>query len=503
MIVKSLNSIFRFWVVFISLLTIALGVVSVGLYQQTQKLYQMNEFNLSLSQDTTALILLANERLISDTGRFQTQLEDAASNLKQTIYKSRFTISDEDGDLLLVYLSDIRFLIKRYHIFNQNISQNVSKEKIQRSAYAGIMAKIYGMDAEVNRITGQAQQEFRESAQLFMVVLGFFLLVLLVLPLITINKSRSQLLGSLQQVAGSARRMIDHRFQKPIEETPLLEINQLVTTLNHLRTRLLKEMASREDLEVEVEGRIQAEEEVRHLLHDLETNQAQMVQMEKLSAMGTMVGGVAHELNNPLMGIMNYIQYVQKRCDDEKASKMLQRAQEEVSRVQALVKNMLIFSRSKQGVEIRVIELFPVIERVLALFEGSFKKLGIQVDVQVPEELRVRANEDLLEQVLVNLLGNARDAIQSEEKPVLSIVWLYEKQHEGLCVIDNGTGIPEKVQKQIFDPFFTTKPVGQGTGLGLSISKEMATTMHAELRLLSTSESGTQFLLGLQKVDEG
>ncbi|WP_130536683.1 sensor histidine kinase [Thiomicrorhabdus indica] len=496
---RSLNSIFRFWVLLISLVTVALGFVTIALYQQTQKLYQMNEFNLNLSQDTTALILLANERLVNDTGRFQKQLEDAASNLKQTLYQSRFAISEADSDLLLVYLSDIRFLLKRYHIFNNHLS----KQNIQRSSYDGVMAKIYGMDAEVNRITGQAQQEFKDSAQLFMIVLGFFLLVMLVLPLMTLKKLRWQLIGALQQVSDSARRMIDHKFKKSIEETPLLEINQLVSTLNNLRTRLLKEMASREDLEVEIEARIHAETEARKLLQDLQRNQAQMVQMEKLSAMGTMVGGVAHELNNPLMGIMNYIQYSQKRCEDEKAKKMLLRAQDEVSRVQSLVKNMLIFSRSKQDVEMRVIELLPIIEQVIELFEGSFKKLGIHIDLQVPDKLRVRANEDLLKQVLVNLLGNARDAIQSEEKPVLSVVWLHEKEQEGLCIIDNGGGIPKKVQEQIFDPFFTTKPVGQGTGLGLSISKEMATTMNAELKLLSTSESGTKFILGLQKVDEG
>lgn len=489
-----------------SVFVVGLGASTFYLYQQTNNIYELNQFNRKLNQDSSALILLANERLLYDSERFYSQLDQASNNLKRSLLNSHGLVSESDRQILSVYLADIRFLLQRYH----QDTQSGLNEKLRKSAYYGVMSKIYGLNSELNRITASAQEKFKQQSQVFITVLAIILVVFLLLPSIGLKQLRSQLGGALQRVSRSMSQMVDQRFETSVHETQLQEVNQIVSALNQLRFRLLAEMASREELEQEMERRNKAELEARELLETLQLNQKKMIQMEKLSSMGTMVGGVAHELNNPLMGILNYIQYSQKRCQNDKAKDVLQRAQDEVYRIQSLVQNMLVFSRSQNEVELQALELESVLNQVLMLLEGSFKKLQIDVTVELPSHLKVLANEDLLKQVLVNLLTNARDAMQSVDTPKLHISWAQQVLDEGipqnvisgLKVVDNGHGIPESIKHQIFDPFFTTKPAGQGTGLGLSISKEMAEKMQAELLLLDSDFGKTSFFLKLRALYE-
>lgn len=493
----SLSKLFRVWLFGLIFVTLGLAFASVSLYFQTTKLYQMNEFNMYLSRDNSTFVMLANEQLVYETARFDQQLEDASENLKRTLQSVRGMLSDADREILLVYLADIRFLLKRYHLYDNH----PAGEKIRRTVFDGIMSKIYGFDAEVNRMTQNAQAKFQQSAQFFLAVLGIFLLILLFLPMVMIHKFRGLLISSIAKVSSSAQAMIDQKFQQPIPNTELIEVNDIVHSLNRLRSRLLSEMASRADLEKEMQQRAAAEHEVRELLQELQDNHQRMLQMEKLSAMGTMVGGVAHELNNPLMGILNYIQYSQTRCENEKAVEMLKRAEQEVTRIQALVSNMLVFSRTSKEVTMQAVKLRSLIEEVLLLLEGTFKKQNVMVELEVPEDLQVNSSPDLLKQVLVNLIGNAKDALENIQTPRLEIIWSEESGVGKLQIIDNGSGIDVETQRKIFDPFFTTKQVGKGTGLGLSISKEMATSMGGDLILEQSRPGYTRFSLALNPLN--
>ena len=219
---------------------------------------------------------------------------------------------------------------------------------------------------------------------------------------------------------------------------------------------------------------VQAEETELHAQHRqaLETRE-RMIQIEKLSTMGTMVGGVAHEINNPLMGILNYVEYAQEKATDSQSREALGAALHEIGRIKKLVSNMLIFVRAGNGKN-ETCNVQDTVGRTVELLEGEFKKSGIQLTLDLNPELPpLSCSAGSLQQVLVNLILNSRDAIASQPEPQ---IWLTARHDNGkvmLRVCDNGPGIPDGIIDRIFDPFFTTKPVGQGTGLGLSISRHL------------------------------
>lgn len=213
--------------------------------------------------------------------------------------------------------------------------------------------------------------------------------------------------------------------------------------------------------------------ETHRAYQQLQQNREHMVQMEKLSALGTLVGGVAHEINNPLMGVMNYVEFARQKSDDAKIGQVLDAALHEINRIKTIVRNMLIYVRTRDH-RAETCRIAEVIEKTLLLLEGEFKKNQVRVTVEVADDLPViRFGADSLQQVLINLLLNARDALQETVEPHIDITASRRDDSVELTICDNGDGIPEALLNRIFEPFFTTKPPGLGTGLGLSVSHRL------------------------------
>ncbi len=214
-------------------------------------------------------------------------------------------------------------------------------------------------------------------------------------------------------------------------------------------------------------------EQTRLAYTKLQENQEHMLQMEKLSALGTLVGGVAHEINNPLMGVMNFVEFAADRSTDAKSKEVLDQALQQIHRIKKIVSNMLLFihTRSVPSGNCRITE---VIRQSLLLLEGELSKGGIAVEVDAADDLpAIRCSADSLQQILVNLIINARDALTDSSQPQIKIIVRPVEEMLELSVTDNGSGIPQDVQSKIFDPFFTTKPPGKGTGLGLSVIRRL------------------------------
>jgi C4-dicarboxylate-specific signal transduction histidine kinase len=202
-------------------------------------------------------------------------------------------------------------------------------------------------------------------------------------------------------------------------------------------------------------------------------NRERMIQIEKLSALGTMVGGVAHEINNPLMGIMNYVEYARDKASDATSKEVLGNALHEIDRIKSLVANMLVFVRV-DGAPQQHCLAHSSVQQTLTLLAGELKKHAVQVDVDLPPDLpALQCSAASLQQVLVNVLLNARDAITGQSQPHIHISARQAGAKVILSICDNGPGIADPIREKIFDPFFTTKPVGKGTGLGLSVSRHL------------------------------
>lgn len=207
--------------------------------------------------------------------------------------------------------------------------------------------------------------------------------------------------------------------------------------------------------------------------------QSKLLQTEKMAALGQLVSGIVHELNNPLTSIQGYAQLLLSRRSTSHRAADARRISQEAERAGNIVKNLLLFSRETKP-ERRAVNLNEVIERTLALRAYDLKLENIHVDLELEAGLpRALADAAQLQQVILNLIVNAEQAItqantrqDGEESGHGRIVIRTRRragERIGVEVSDDGPGIPPEVVSRIFDPFFTTKPAGSGTGLGLSI----------------------------------
>ena len=214
-------------------------------------------------------------------------------------------------------------------------------------------------------------------------------------------------------------------------------------------------------------------EKTREAYLQLQENQEHMLQMEKLSALGTLVGGVAHEINNPLMGVMNFVEFVADRTEDAKARDILYQAMQQLQRIKKIVSNMLVFMRSKSR-QTGNCSIAEVVSQTLLLLEGELRKSAISVHIDLADGLpTIACTAESLQQILVNLLINARDALSGIENPQIHIHAFASDKIVELAIDDNGPGISDEILSRMFDPFFTTKPPGKGTGLGLSVTQRL------------------------------
>lgn len=232
---------------------------------------------------------------------------------------------------------------------------------------------------------------------------------------------------------------------------------------------------------------------------DLKSKTTQLIQTEKLGSVGTMVAGVAHELNNPMMGLINFIQYCLKHTtEDDRRYAVLKDAEHEARRCIAIVENLLTFSRmEKEGEEgLSEADCSELMERVIKLLSYRIEKEGAALTTHYAAgtpKIRVKVNN--VQQVFLNLVNNALDALKESERKEIRIGIGREAGSIKITIADTGIGIPGGLLEKIFDPFFTTKPTGGGTGLGLSICQGIVKIHGGEIACESKIGRGTTFTI--------
>ncbi|MEW6058238.1 MAG: ATP-binding protein [Bdellovibrionota bacterium] len=232
--------------------------------------------------------------------------------------------------------------------------------------------------------------------------------------------------------------------------------------------------------------------------------QQALVTSSKMSALGEMAGGVAHEINNPLAAIKSLSSQIQEVLRDEQLDKkllteMASDVEKTTDRISKIVQGLRSFSRDGSKDPHQVVNVRQLIEETLSLCKERFKKSGIALTVDDFEQnLCFDGQSTQISQVILNLLNNAHDAISDLKDKWIKLSVSESSSWIEIRVTDCGAGIPKKNKDKIFQPFFTTKEIGKGTGMGLSISTGIIRSHHGELRLDQMSPN-TCFVIRLPK----
>jgi signal transduction histidine kinase len=225
----------------------------------------------------------------------------------------------------------------------------------------------------------------------------------------------------------------------------------------------------------------------------------QLVQNEKLTSIGLLAAGVAHEVNTPLAVISSYSQMLRKEISPEdQRYKLLEKITKQTFRASEIVNNLLNFSRTN-ATEFTDVDIHQVINETLSLLDHQFKSARILVQRELKADFPVTiGNAGKLQQVFLNLFVNARDAMA--EGGVLNVRTETADSKIEVIVQDSGVGISRENVKKIYDPFFTTKAAGKGTGLGLSVSYGIVQEHGGNISVESRPGVGTSFKLELPLV---
>ncbi len=241
---------------------------------------------------------------------------------------------------------------------------------------------------------------------------------------------------------------------------------------------------------------------LQHAYDELETAQKKLVQSEKMASIGSLASGVAHEVNNPLAGMMHCIERINKNPENcSEILKYMELMQEAATKIERVIKGLLSFARQPEQ-SFSVTELNIMVEKALLLASHKSKKYQITItqDHQDPF-IKINANQNRLEQVFLNLLLNSIDAITEKQlsdpgfRGNITISSRLENKHLRILIEDNGTGIAPGQINKITDPFYTTKNPGEGTGLGLPVSIGIMKEHGGDLDIASVYGKGTTISL--------
>jgi signal transduction histidine kinase len=234
------------------------------------------------------------------------------------------------------------------------------------------------------------------------------------------------------------------------------------------------------------------------MVGELERRQDQLVQSQKLSSIGTLTAGIAHQLNNPLNNISTSCQIARDEFDGgdaEMIKRMLKNIEQETFRARDVVQGLLEFSRTREF-SLRPTNLRETVERSVKLVRSQVPA-PITLLVDIPEELVLPMDAQRLQEVLLNMLINAAQAIEGEGRITISAAVDRPAAEAVITVRDTGKGIPDAIRDRLFDPFYTTKEEGQGTGLGLSIAYGIVQKHNGRITVESAPGEGASFHIHL------
>jgi two-component system, NtrC family, sensor kinase len=337
------------------------------------------------------------------------------------------------------------------------------------------------------------------------------------------------LLKPMDRLVSDATTIASGAFEHRIGPAPTRELQAVANAVNAMAERLIHDQRA-------LAENVRSLDETNRALVEA---RAQVIRAARLASTGTLAAGIAHELGNPLGALMAYVDVARLRAEGEGAdTTLLDSVKEEALRIDRIIRSLLDFARSRES-SAAPQEVWPVVERVRELLEAQGRMEGVECQWECRHEVSpVLVDAQRLEQILVNLLLNALDAVEGREDAMIKVTLREEpgptaalpRRRRGdppgvnyahrrrlalasrpgtpsalaaaerivvLTVEDNGPGVPQELLEEVFDPFFTTKEPGKGTGLGLALSAQLVEGMGGEILAGNRREGGAIFTIRL------
>ncbi len=284
------------------------------------------------------------------------------------------------------------------------------------------------------------------------------------------------------------------------------EIGTLASSFNRMITSLKDSREKIEEYSRTLENKVKERTvELENALKSLKETQAQLIQVEKMAAVGQLAAGVAHELNNPLGGILGYSQFALEKInqkpirqfDEEDTAGFLQYLkdiEQQTKKCRFIIKSLLKFSRASRKEELEPTDINTVLRETLMFVKHQVEKNKVKLQEQLAESLPlIDGHPSQLQQVFTNLILNAVQVMPEGGTLTVNSRVREDLKAVAMSFTDTGKGIPEEILAKIFEPFFTTKDVGEGTGLGLSVSYGLIKNHGGEIKVESKKDQGTTF----------
>ena len=355
----------------------------------------------------------------------------------------------------------------------------------------GVLDIVYPLD--------QIDREIRSNTITIAVfALGFVILAAVLVSLLV----QRAVYRPLADLKDGAARLAEGDLEKQIPVRSNDEFGQLAESFNSMTQALRKSRGELQDWGHTLE------QKVKEATRELQLAHAETARSEKLASVGLLAAGIAHELNNPLTGVLTFSHLVRKQMPDgSPEAEDLDLVIEETKRCATIIRRLLDFAREKTP-EKKYSDLNSLVEETTQLISQSAQIADIDIIVDLDPELpAVWIDEDLVKQVIMNLLVNAQHAIENDGSITIR-TGVHQPRHAAdgdkdngpmveVSVTDTGCGIEEQNLQKIFDPFFTTKGVGKGTGLGLSVSHGTIAAHGGIIEVESKVGTGTEFRIYL------
>jgi two-component system, NtrC family, sensor kinase len=371
-------------------------------------------------------------------------------------------------------------------------------------------------------------------------VVAFYIVTLVLAELAVVFVFGSLTLGRtllkpMDRLVDDATTIASGAFEHRIRPVPSRELQAVADSVNAMAERLIHDQRA-------LAENVRSLDETNRALVEA---RAQVVRAARLASTGTLAAGIAHELGNPLGALMAYVDVARLRADAEGSdATLLDSVREEALRIDRIIRSLLDFARSREG-KTEPQAVWPVVERVRDLLEAQGRLDDVECRWECQDPVSpVLLDAQRLEQVLVNLLLNALDAVDEREDGMIRVSLREEpgpaaslpRRRKGdppgvnyahrrrmavagkegsaaalaavervvvLTVEDNGPGVPQELLEEVFDPFFTTKEPGKGTGLGLALSAQLVEGMGGEILAGNRQEGGAVFTLRLPEATGG